>query len=406
MQKSFDLTRLQGHDRLGEVPHERGLLAADVLRGRRHRGDRQLSGLCTDSRQRPGAPRGGRRPLPVCGVRICPRLSQDWPLPIESCGTAPEAQPIRRAPPGRDTAVRSHPREPTLPAGVAFGAVIAAALASPAATATRPAPVSRQRVEPRCGRAVPSRADRACSGADGRPGPKVKAVVADADGSRHVRYDRTFRGLRVIGGDFVVAKDAAGATRHVYWNGSGKVAVASTSPKVPAPGGTRRPRRLRRAGHPPAGLGRLTDGRQGGPDPEPPAHHHRRRSPARPGLLRRDRDRHRQLDVLGHGHHSAPLRPARAGCSRTRWATTRPTSTARRPAPARCSPTPTTSGATAPAPTGRPPASTPHYGAATDLRLLQERARPQRHLRTTAPAPARRVHYGNAYVNAFWDGSF
>ena len=124
-----------------------------------------------------------------------------------------------------------------LTSGVAFGAVIAAALAIPAATAhaqpqsaangSNPV-VAEQSRAAQTGRAL---------GLTDAQGLTVKAVVVDADGSRHVRYDRTFRGLRVIGGDFVVAKDAAGATRHVYWNGSGKVAVASTSPKVPAPGG-------------------------------------------------------------------------------------------------------------------------------------------------------------------------
>ncbi len=40
-----------------------------------------------------------------------------------------------------------------------------------------------------------------------------------------------------------------------------------------------------------------------------------------------------------------------------------------------------------------------------DLGLLQEHLRPQRHHRTTVRRPTRRVHYGNAYVNAFWDDS-
>ncbi|WP_372350291.1 hypothetical protein [Streptomyces sp. KL116D] len=37
--------------------------------------------------------------------------------------------------------------------------------------------------------------------------------------------------------------------------------------------------------------------------------------------------------------------------------------------------------------------------------LLQEHLRPQRHHRTTVRRRTRRVHYGNAYVNAFWDDS-
>ncbi len=53
-----------------------------------------------------------------------------------------------------------------------------------------------------------------------------------------MRYERTFRGLRVIGGDFVVAKDAKGATKNVYWNASRTVEVASTTPKLGAPSGS------------------------------------------------------------------------------------------------------------------------------------------------------------------------
>ena len=62
----------------------------------------------------------------------------------------------------------------------------------------------------------------------------VKDVVTDADGSTHVRYNRTFKGLRVIGGDFVSHRDAAGKVKDVTWNASGKVAVGSTTPKVSA----------------------------------------------------------------------------------------------------------------------------------------------------------------------------
>lgn len=60
----------------------------------------------------------------------------------------------------------------------------------------------------------------------------VKDVVRDADGSEHVRYDRTFDGLRVIGGDLVAHQDRAGTVRSVSWNASGKIAVASTTPSV------------------------------------------------------------------------------------------------------------------------------------------------------------------------------
>ena len=60
----------------------------------------------------------------------------------------------------------------------------------------------------------------------------VKDVMKDTDGSTHVRYNRTFNGLRVIGGDLVSHRDKTGAVESVNWNSSGKVAVASMTPKV------------------------------------------------------------------------------------------------------------------------------------------------------------------------------
>jgi Zn-dependent metalloprotease len=39
----------------------------------------------------------------------------------------------------------------------------------------------------------------------------ARDVVTDADGSEHVRFDRTYRGLRVLGGDFVLHGDGHGA---------------------------------------------------------------------------------------------------------------------------------------------------------------------------------------------------
>jgi Zn-dependent metalloprotease len=60
----------------------------------------------------------------------------------------------------------------------------------------------------------------------------VKDVISDADGWTHVRYDRTFDGLRVIGGDLVSHRDSSGRTEGVSWNRSQRVAVASTAPRV------------------------------------------------------------------------------------------------------------------------------------------------------------------------------
>jgi Zn-dependent metalloprotease len=60
----------------------------------------------------------------------------------------------------------------------------------------------------------------------------VKDVITDADGTTHVRYNRTYNGLRVIGGDLVIHRDRSGKIKGVSWNGSHTVSVASTRPKT------------------------------------------------------------------------------------------------------------------------------------------------------------------------------
>ena len=60
----------------------------------------------------------------------------------------------------------------------------------------------------------------------------VRDVITDAGGSTHVRYDRTFDGLRVIGGDLVSHRDNAGTIQSVSWNASHSASVASKTPQV------------------------------------------------------------------------------------------------------------------------------------------------------------------------------
>ena len=64
----------------------------------------------------------------------------------------------------------------------------------------------------------------------------VRDVVMDADGGSHVRFDRTYRGLEVVGGDFVVHQDRAGAARST----SGGVRGLSVSTKPAVSAGTAR----------------------------------------------------------------------------------------------------------------------------------------------------------------------
>ncbi|MGO4599986.1 M4 family metallopeptidase [Terrabacter sp. 2RAF25] len=58
-----------------------------------------------------------------------------------------------------------------------------------------------------------------------------KSVTTDADGTTHARFDRTFKGLPVIGGDLVVHTDKAGGWKGVN-AASTAVRVASTTPIV------------------------------------------------------------------------------------------------------------------------------------------------------------------------------
>ena len=58
-----------------------------------------------------------------------------------------------------------------------------------------------------------------------------KSVTTDRDGTTHARFDRTFKGLPVVGGDVVVHTDKAGAWKGVN-AASSAVRVASTTPLV------------------------------------------------------------------------------------------------------------------------------------------------------------------------------
>ena len=117
----------------------------------------------------------------------------------------------------------------------ALGAVMAAgAVTAPMASALTTA-ASGPSVRPAVAAAQARAGDTARAlRLDSREQLKVKDVVTDRDGGTHVRYERTFAGLRVIGGDFVVHRTAAGAVRTVTWNASGRADVASTTPRVAA----------------------------------------------------------------------------------------------------------------------------------------------------------------------------
>ncbi|MEV6121763.1 M4 family metallopeptidase [Streptomyces sp. NPDC052077] len=62
----------------------------------------------------------------------------------------------------------------------------------------------------------------------------VRDVVKDADGSVHTRYERTYGGLPVLGGDLVVHKSASGVTRSVTRATETTIKVPTLTPKVSA----------------------------------------------------------------------------------------------------------------------------------------------------------------------------
>jgi Zn-dependent metalloprotease len=61
---------------------------------------------------------------------------------------------------------------------------------------------------------------------------KVRDVVKDADGTEHLRYDRTFDGLKVVGGDLIVERKDDVVKGVIYNRGARKVAMTSVKPRL------------------------------------------------------------------------------------------------------------------------------------------------------------------------------
>ncbi|MER7668942.1 M4 family metallopeptidase [Kitasatospora sp. NPDC096128] len=72
-------------------------------------------------------------------------------------------------------------------------------------------------------------------GLDGKEQLVTKDVVQDANGGRHLRYERTYAGLPVLGGDLIVHQDSAGATKSVTKASEANLAGVDTTPAVAAP---------------------------------------------------------------------------------------------------------------------------------------------------------------------------
>ncbi|MFJ9398935.1 M4 family metallopeptidase [Streptomyces californicus] len=68
----------------------------------------------------------------------------------------------------------------------------------------------------------------------------VRDVVTDARGTVHTRYERTYDGLPVLGGDLVTHTAANGTLKSVDKATDAKIAVASTTPKLKAAASARK----------------------------------------------------------------------------------------------------------------------------------------------------------------------
>ncbi|WP_089101562.1 M4 family metallopeptidase [Streptomyces hyaluromycini] len=66
-------------------------------------------------------------------------------------------------------------------------------------------------------------------------GTSVRDVIVDKNGTQHVRYNRTYRKLPVLGGDFVVHLKADGAYRSADRATRSRISLASVVPDVSAP---------------------------------------------------------------------------------------------------------------------------------------------------------------------------
>ncbi|OQR65683.1 peptidase M4 [Streptomyces maremycinicus] len=108
----------------------------------------------------------------------------------------------------------------------------AAGQANPGAESVRLTPAQRAALirEADAGKAATAKE----LGLDAKEALVVRDVVKDADGTLHTRYERTYGGLPVLGGDLVVETAKSGATEGVTKATRAAIKVASLSPALSA----------------------------------------------------------------------------------------------------------------------------------------------------------------------------
>ncbi|MER6155549.1 M4 family metallopeptidase [Streptomyces sp. NPDC001868] len=122
------------------------------------------------------------------------------------------------------------PRPATTGIAVAAAALLAATLTPTAGAADRP---TRNTAIADAAAVLRERA--ASLGLTSAQGTTVRDVIVDADGARHVRYDRTYRELPVLGGDFVVHLYPGGAYRGASRATTREIGLPTVTPAVKAP---------------------------------------------------------------------------------------------------------------------------------------------------------------------------
>ncbi|MFF8968488.1 M4 family metallopeptidase [Streptomyces sp. NPDC014995] len=130
--------------------------------------------------------------------------------------------------------IRQHARGPRLATtGIAAttATLLAAAVLTPAADAAgRP---SRATAIDNAASVLAERAESL--GLTAAQGTSVRDVIVDNDGTQHVRYDRTYRKLPVLGGDFVVHLAPDGTYRSANRATRSEISLATVTPVLSAP---------------------------------------------------------------------------------------------------------------------------------------------------------------------------
>ncbi|GAA0640914.1 M4 family metallopeptidase [Streptomyces thermocarboxydovorans] len=149
-----------------------------------------------------------------------------------------------------------HVRRPRLvTAGVAVAgtALLAAALTPTAGAADRP---TRSTALAHAAAALEEHA--AALGLTTAQDTKVRDVIVDRDGTQHIRYDRTYRGLPVLGGDFVLHLAPDGTYRGADRATEAAIDLPTVTPKLAAPKAADLAAKLLRAANAGETLKRLT----------------------------------------------------------------------------------------------------------------------------------------------------